>query len=66
MGLIEVVRYFRTIKHPIGDGIYITIGLEFGNEVDADKFRIKELKWDEGIEVIEVSKEEYISETEEE
>lgn len=63
--MIEVTKYFRMIKHPLGDGIYSKFTLEFENEVDAEIYRNKKLEFREGIVVEEISKEEYESETDE-
>lgn len=63
--LIKVERYFKTIKHPLGDGVYIKIGLEFKNKEDAEKFKTMKMNWDEDIEVVEISQEEYLENTDE-
>ncbi|MGL5569098.1 MAG: hypothetical protein ACRDB9_07645 [Cetobacterium sp.] len=62
--MIEVTKYFRNTKHPLGDGIYSKITLGFENEVDAEIYRNKKLEFKDGIVVEEISKEEYESETE--
>lgn len=62
LGPIKVERYFKTIKHPLGEGLYIKISSEFQFRVDAEKFKNNHI-WDEEVEVIEVSKEEYEAET---
>lgn len=66
MTLIKVERYFKTIKHPLGDGLYLKIGMEFNNKEDAEKFKVAKINWDEGVEVVEISQEEYLKETEDE
>lgn len=61
---IRVNRYFRTINHQLGDGLYLKLGMEFENEENAEKFKTMEINWDEGIEVVEISQEEYLENTE--
>lgn len=61
---VKATRYFKTIKHPLGEGLYLKIELEFSSEEKAMRFKEMDLDWEEGIEVIEISKEEYEENTE--
>ncbi|WP_317368243.1 hypothetical protein [uncultured Tyzzerella sp.] len=62
---IKVNRYFRTINHPLGDGLYLKLSMEFENEENAEKFKNMEINWEENIEVVEISQKEYLENTEE-
>lgn len=62
--LVKATRYFKTLKHPLGEGLYLKFGLEFRSEEKAMRFKEMDLDWEEGIEVIEISKEEYEENTE--
>ncbi|CEK34360.1 hypothetical protein UMC2_35711 [[Clostridium] sordellii] len=64
MDLIKVKRYFRTVKHPLGEGLYLKIESEFDNQEDADNAKHYDLNKD-GIEVVEISEEEYLENTKE-
>ena len=57
--MIRADRYFKLYNHPLGNGIYMNIGLEFKTQEGVEEFMNTDINWGQEIEAIEVTKEEY-------
>lgn len=64
--MIEVEKFFRMVKHPLGDGIYTKFKVEFKDEEHANRFKNTELNWEEGVIAEEITEQEYNDNTDEE
>ena len=57
--MIRADRYFKLYNHPLGNEIYMNIGLDFKSQEEVEEFMNTDINWGQEIEAIEVTKEEY-------